>query len=140
MLKPTKAKTFIKNVAEEQQLSEELVSSIITYYWQEVRKSLSGLKHSRVHITNLGDFVIKHWKLDEKIAKLERFEESNRQKGLQQMTARFKTVETLFDLRALKAIMEEEKQRAEFIKLHKKTTDVSKRESNQDLENQESDN
>ena len=139
-MKPTKAKTFIKNVAEEQQLSEELVSSIITYYWQEVRKSLSGLKHSRVHITNLGDFVIKHWKLDEKIAKLERFEESNRQKGLQQMTARFKTVETLFDLRALKAIMEEEKQRAEFIKLHKKTTDVSKRESNQDLENQESDN
>ena len=140
MLKPTKAKTFIKNVAEEQQLSEELVSSIITYYWQEVRKSLSGLKHSRVHITNLGDFVIKHWKLDEKIAKLEKFEESNKQKGLQQMTARFKTVETLFDLKALKAIMEEEKQRAEFIKLYKKTTDVSKRESNQDLENQESDN
>ena len=139
-MKPTKAKTFIKNVAEEQQLSEELVSSIITYYWQEVRKSLSGLKHSRVHITNLGDFVIKHWKLDEKIAKLERFEESNKQKGLQQMTARFKTVETLFDLKALKAIMEEEKQRAEFIKLYKKTTDVSKRESNQDLENQESDN
>ncbi len=140
MLKPTKAKTFIKDVAEEQQLSEELVSSIITYYWQEVRKSLSGLKHSRVHVTNLGDFVTKHWKLDEKIAKLERFEESNRQKGLQQMTARFKTVETLFDLNALKRIMDEEKQRAEFIKLHKKTTNVSKREPDQDLENQESDN
>lgn len=138
-MKPTKAKTFIPQVAEQTGLPVEMVDAIISFYWQEVRKSLSGLKHSRVHITNLGDFVTKHWKLDEKIAKLERFEEYNRQRGLQQMTARFKTVETLFDLRALKAILEEEKQRAEFIKLHKKTTDVSQREPDPDLEKQGSD-
>lgn len=138
-MKPSKAKEFIPEVAEETGLSEEMVSAIVNFYWQEVRKSLSGLKHSRVHITNLGDFTIKHWKLDEKIAKLERFEEYNRLKGLQQMTARFKTVETLFDLNALKSIMNEEKQRAEFIKMHKRIAYVNKREPDQDLEEQESD-
>lgn len=126
-------------MAGETGLPPELVDAVVTFYWQEVRKSLSGLKHSRVHVTNLGDFVTKHWKLDEKIAKLERFEEYNRQRGLQQMTARFKTVETLFDLRALKTMMDEEKQRAEFIKLHKKTKDVTNREHDQDLEDQEPD-
>ena len=45
--------------------------------------------------------------------------ENNRLKGLQQITARFKTAETLFDLKAVKKIMEEENQRKDFIKLHK---------------------
>ena len=138
-MKPSKAKDFIPEVANETGISEDAVAAIINFYWREVRKSLSGLKHSRVHITNLGDFVVKHWKLDNKIDKLERFEENNRLKGLQQMTARFKTVETLYDLRALKVIMEEEKQRAEFIKLHKRNKNVSTREHNPDLEEQESD-
>ena len=134
MLRPTKAKTFISEVAVEQELSEELVDAIISFYWREVRKSLSGLKHFRVHLTNLGDFTIKHWKIDEKISKLERFEEMNRLKGLQQMTARFKTVETLYDLKTLKVLMLEEKQRAEFIKIHKKNLHVNQGEHNKDLE------
>jgi nucleoid DNA-binding protein len=138
VLKPIKAKTFIPEVAKQTGLDEETTTAIINYYWQEVRKSLSGLKHSRVHVSNLGDFVIKHWKLDEKITKLERFEEYNRQKGLQQMTARFKTAETLFDLKSLKLIMDEEKQRAEFIKHHKKTVNDTKQHYT-DLETQGSD-
>lgn len=138
-MRPTKAKKFIPEVAAENELPEELVTAIINFYWQEVRKSLSGLKHSRVHVTNLGDFVIKHWKLDEKIKKLEQFEESNRLKGLQQMTARFKTVETLYDLKALGLILEEEKQRAEFIKMHKKIGYVNKAEPDKDMEEQGAD-
>jgi hypothetical protein len=138
-LKPSKAKQFIPEVAAELEMSEDTVTAIINFYWEEVRKSLSGLKHSRVHLTNLGDFVIKHWKLDDKIDKLERFEENNRLKGMQQMTARFKTVETLYDLNNLKAIVAEEKQRAEFIKLHKKTTHVNTREHNPNMEEQGTD-
>ena len=80
--------------------TQETINNIVGFYWREVRKNLSSLKHSRVHITNLGDFVTKHWKIDSKIEMLEKFEENNRQKGLQQMTARFKTVETLFDLKS----------------------------------------
>jgi uncharacterized protein YdcH (DUF465 family) len=138
-LRPKKSKEFIPEVAKETNLSKEATEAIISYYWQEVRKSLSSLKHSRVHLTNLGDFTIKHWKLDDKIEMLEKFEENNRQKGLQQMTARYKTAETLYDLRNLKKIMEEENQRAEFIKMHKRTAYESTRQRDQNMEEQEPD-
>lgn len=135
-MRPRKAKEFIPEVAKDTALSEEAVSAIVSYYWQEVRKSLSSLKHPRIHISNLGDFVTKHWKLDDKIDMLEKFEENNKQKGLQKITARYKTAETLFDLKNLKKLMAEESQRAEFIKMHK---NESKREHNTDLESKESD-
>lgn len=138
-MKPRKAKEFIPEVASQTDLSEDIVSTVLSYYWQGVRKSMSSLKHSRIHLTNLGDFVIKHWKVDDKISMLEQFEEKNKQKGLQQMTARFKTAETLYDLKNLKKIMDDEKQRADFIKMHKQITDESKREHNSDLESQGSD-
>ena len=118
-MNPKKAKQFIPQVAEELSLQESLVEDVISYYWQEVRKSLSKLKHNRVHITNLGDFTTKHWKLNDKIQQLEKWEENNKLRGMQELTARFKTAETLYDLKNLKKIIEEEDQRKEFIKLHK---------------------
>ena len=138
-MKPKKSKDLLPIVAQQLQISEHLVKEITEYYWQEVRKSLSSLKHARIHVTNLGDFTIKSWKIDGKIEMLEKFEETNRQKGLQQMTARFKTVETLYDLKTVKKLMDEEKQRKDFIKLHKTKTDESKREHNQNMEEQRSD-
>lgn len=119
MLHPKKAKTLIPEVATLTEQSESLVKDVIDFYWQEIRKSMSSLKHQRIHLTNLGDFTIKHWKMKQKIENLEKWEETNKQKGMQQMTARFKTAETLFDLKALKQIMEEENQRKDFIKLYK---------------------
>jgi len=120
-LRPKKAKDFIPTVAEQLHFSEDVVKDVVDYYWRNIRKSLSSLDHSRIHLTNLGDFTIKHWKIDEKIEGLEKWEETNKQKGLQQITARFKTAETLYDLKKLKGILEEENQRKEFIKLHKKS-------------------
>ena len=138
-MKPRKSKDFIPIVAEELNLSQQMVSDVTSFYWQEIRKSLSSLKHARIHVTNLGDFTIKHWKLDDKIEKLENFKENFRQKGLQEIVTRFRTDETLFDLKAIKALMEEEKQRKDFIKLHKTKSNESKREHNKDLENKGSD-
>lgn len=120
-MRPKKAKDFIPSVAEQLHLSEDVVKDVVDYYWRNIRKSLSSLDHSRIHLTNLGDFTIKHWKIDEKIEGLENWEETNKQKGLQQITARFKTAETLYDLKKLKGLVEEENQRKEFIKLHKKS-------------------
>lgn len=134
MLRPKKAKEFIPKVGDQLSLPTSLVEDIIDFYWQEIRKSLSGLKHQRIHLTNLGDFTIKHWKLDTKITGLENWEESNKQKGMQQITARFKTAENLFDLKNIKKVIEEENQRKDFIKLHKKVANVSKGKSNKDLE------
>lgn len=118
-MRAKKSKEFIPDVANKLNLSEELVEDLVNCYWQEIRKSLSGLKHVRIHLTNLGDFTIKHWKLDDKIDQLEKWEENNRLKGLQEVTARFKTAETLYDLKNIKKIIEEENQRKDFIKLHK---------------------
>ena len=107
-MRPKKAKELIPDVAKETDVSEQLVKDIVDFYWQEVRKSLSSLKHSRVHITNLGDFTIKHWKLDDMIEMLERFKENLKQKGVQEKVTRFRTDENLFDMKDMKKIMEEE--------------------------------
>jgi hypothetical protein len=138
-LKPRKSKDLIPIVAEQLGVSQQMVSDVTSFYWQEIRKSLSSLKHARIHVTNLGDFTIKHWKLDDKIEKLETFKENFRQKGLQEIVTRFRTDESLFDLKAIKALMEEEKQRKDFIKLHKTKSNESKREHNKDMESQGSD-
>ena len=107
-MRPKKAKELIPKVAVELNIPEQLVKDITDFYWQEIRKSLSGLKHNRVHLTNLGDFTIKHWKLDDKIEMLEKFKENFKQKGLQEIVTRFRTDESLFDLKAMKKLIEQD--------------------------------
>lgn len=137
-MKPKKSKELIPDVAKQLGVSEQMVSDVTSFYWHEIRKSLSSLKHARIHITNLGDFTIKHWKIDERIESLERFKENFRQKGLQEIVTRFRTDETLFDLKAIKELMDEENQRRDFIKLYK-TNNEPKKEHNSDLESKGSD-
>ena len=124
-MRPKKAKEFIPEVSKELNISQDIVKDVLDYYWRAVRKSLSSLDHSRIHLTNLGDFTIKHWKVEDRIQGLEKWEESNKLNGLQKITERFKTAETLYDLRKLKGIMDEEQQRKEFIKLHKSKSNES---------------
>ena len=125
-MRPKKAKDFIPDVALDLGIPDDLVKEVVNYYWEEVRRSLSSLKHQRVHITNLGDFTIKHWKIDEKMESLKKWEENNKLKGLQEITKRFKVAETLYDLNNIKGIISEENQRKEFIKLHKKKSNGTK--------------
>ena len=137
---PKKAKEFIDDVVKEVGLSKEVVESVIAFYYRQLRSNLSSLSHHRVHVTNLGDFTIKHWKIDDKIELLQRFEENNKARGLQKMTARFKTAESLYELTSLKKLVEEENQRKDFIKLHKTKSNVkSRKKSNQNLEEQGTD-
>lgn len=138
-MRPKKAKLFIPEVATKLSLPESLVEDLVDYYWSEIRKNLSTLSHQRIHLTNLGDFVVKHWKVDEKITILEKWEENNKQKGMQQITARFKTAESLFDLKNIKKEIEQENQRKDFIKLHKKVANVSKGKYNKNLESKRAD-
>lgn len=134
MLKPIKAKDLIPELAKELNYDENLVRDVIDFYWRHVRKEVSSIKHCRVHLTNLGDFVVKHWRLKERIERLEQFEEFNRQKGLQQVTARFKNAETLYDLKKLNRLLEDEQQRKQFIKLHKSNFNESKGQLDNDME------
>ena len=133
---PQKAKEYTSEVADVLKISEDAVDAVISFYWQEIRKNLSDLSTPRIHLTNLGDFVVKHWNIDEKIKTLELFEEKNKQKGMQQMTARFKTAENLFKLKGMKKMVEQETQRKDFIKLHKtKQYELGKKHTD-DLEEQ----
>lgn len=136
---PRKATSLIPEVAQEVGFSEDVVTAVTSYYWREVRKQLSSLSHSIVHITNLGDFVVKHWKIDEKMVILEKWEETNRQKGLQKATARFKIAEQLYEVKKLKHFIDEEKQRKDFVRLHKRTSYEQTRKHNSDMESQGSD-
>lgn len=120
MLRPKKSKELIAPLAEELQVSRTLVEDVTSHFWSAVRESLSRMKHIRVHISNLGDFTCKYWLIDKEVERLENFEERNNQKGFQKITARYKNAEKIYDLKQLKKIAEEEMQRKEFIKTHKK--------------------
>lgn len=118
-MKPQKAKDLIVSVAMECNIPVEIAKEIILDYWREVRQSLSDLKHSKVHVTNLGDFVVKHWLLEEELKTYNQF--------LVTMTQRGKPDKRLNDIKSnivklenvIKCISEEN-QRKEFISVHKK--------------------
>lgn len=121
MLRPRKSKELIPPLANKLQVSQTLVEDVTSHYWSAVREALSRMKNIRVHVANLGDFTCKHWLIDKEIERLENFEEKNQQLGFQKISARYKNAEKIYDLKQLKKLAQDEMQRKEFIKTHKKT-------------------
>jgi hypothetical protein len=117
-LVPKKAKDFIKPTIEETGYSEELVNSLIDFYWSKVRKDMSDLVHPNILVPNLGTFKIKHWKLDET--------KEHYQKILDRIEGKFskyKMYKAINDkverIDNLKVLMEKDKERLDKIKLKK---------------------
>lgn len=54
-------------LAQELQLSEKEVASVLSVYWDKVRKLLSSLDHNRVYLKGLGTFYVKPWAVDKKM-------------------------------------------------------------------------
>ena len=73
---PKKAKEFLKSTAEEVNLPEDLVSKLTEFYWQNVRKNITELNYKNLSIINLGNFKVKHWKIDETVESYTRIIES----------------------------------------------------------------
>ena len=69
---PRKAKEFIKPTAEKLGCSEQLVDDVRSFYWQQVRSSLSNPDSIGVMVADFGSFNIKPWKLNQFIVKYER--------------------------------------------------------------------
>jgi len=63
-LLPKKARQLIPDVAQKLDLAETLVDDVVSFYWKEVRKSITGLRHHSVYVETLGTFKAKSWKLD----------------------------------------------------------------------------
>lgn len=114
---PKKSKDLIPRVASELSLPEDLVKDFVKFYWEKVRASLSSLEHVKVHVHNLGDFNIKHWKIDETIASYQKYDEKKENEG---KFNKYDNVTTVAKLHHLKEMINEEKQKSDFIKLHKR--------------------
>ena len=56
---PKKASKLYKEVSEDLNIEESLVESLVEFYYKEVRKAMTELKHPRLVIEGLCNFVIK---------------------------------------------------------------------------------
>jgi nucleoid DNA-binding protein len=56
---PKKSKLLYKDVSEEMNVSENLVDSLIDFYYKELKNTLTNLEHPRVNVEGLGQFVIR---------------------------------------------------------------------------------
>lgn len=66
---PKKPNKLFKEIAEEQNIGEDLVDKFITFYYKEVRKHLSELNYTRINLDGLGQMVIKPKTVDKLILK-----------------------------------------------------------------------
>jgi 4-alpha-glucanotransferase len=69
-MNPKKSSTLYKEVSEENNVLEVLVSDLIDFYYKELRTELSDLKYPRINVDGLGQFVIKEKLAEVYIAKL----------------------------------------------------------------------
>jgi nucleoid DNA-binding protein len=56
---PVKPKTLFKQIAEEEDISQQLVDDLVTEYYKTIRKILSNLTYTRVNVDGIGQFVVK---------------------------------------------------------------------------------
>jgi len=66
-LKPKKLKNLLPQLAQELELTEAEIQSVLDIYWDKVRKTLSSLEYNRVFLKGLGTFYIKPWSIDRKL-------------------------------------------------------------------------
>ena len=56
---PKKPDALFKKVAEELEMSEDLIDKFVSFYYKDVRKQLTELNHTRINLDGLGHMVIK---------------------------------------------------------------------------------
>lgn len=139
-MRPIKSKALIDQVAKETDLPKSTVEDIVNFYWKDVWEQLTKAENVKVHVTNLGDFNIKHWLLDKEIEKAKLFPSKTRLSGANRFAASVKINEKIKVLQKLKLKVAEEMQRKEFIQEHKKSIyETIQQNTHTDLEEQSPD-
>lgn len=69
-------KIFIKEVANKLNVSEELVSDLVLFYYNKLRENLSELTHPKINVTGLGTFNMIKNKVETSIAKKKNYDKS----------------------------------------------------------------
>lgn len=117
-MRPRKAKELVPGVASELDLPPKLVEDVVNFYWAEAWNSLTNPRDIKVHIACLGDFNIKHWRLQYEQDKIVKLKQGSRQ------IVNNKLDEKSEILSNLQYRVQEENQRKEFIYNHKKNEDL----------------
>ena len=66
-MNPKKYKDLYPEIAKECNAHIDLVGDLVSYYYNEVRKSLSNLEASRIYLSNLGTFSLRKKRLEKSI-------------------------------------------------------------------------
>lgn len=66
-LNPKSYKEFFKTIAKECEVHEDLVEEFIRFFYNEIRKHLEELDHTRILLPNLGTFILRKGRLDRAI-------------------------------------------------------------------------
>jgi nucleoid DNA-binding protein len=69
---PKKAKDLYKQLAEEQNLSQDLIQTVVEHYYSTIKKNMVNLEHNRINVAGLGQFIVKTSTVDKAIVKTER--------------------------------------------------------------------
>ena len=64
---PKKTRDLYQQVAEEKDVSKNLVENLMEFFYKELRDNLTNLKHPRINVPGLGHFVIRKHKGRQKI-------------------------------------------------------------------------
>ena len=56
---PKKPNALYKEVAEEMNLPVNLIEDFIEFYYKEIKSNITGLKHPRINVECLGQFVVR---------------------------------------------------------------------------------
>jgi len=62
---PKKTKEFIPEVAKDLDLEESFVRNVVDFWWEDLRKALSDLRHIRINIPSFGTFQVRYKKLED---------------------------------------------------------------------------
>ena len=66
-LNPKSYKDFFSKIAKDCEVHEDLVDELIRFFYNEIRKSLEELEHTRIMLPNLGTFILRKSRLDRAI-------------------------------------------------------------------------
>ena len=74
---PKKSSLLYKELSEEMDLSQDLIQDLIEFYYKEIRSNLTGLKHPRVNVDGLGQFVVRSHAVRKAIPRIKKILETH---------------------------------------------------------------
>ena len=72
-MRPKKSRVLYKELAEQKNLSSNLIESLVDFYYKNVITLLSELYHPKINITGLGLFIAREQSIKKAIPKFEKY-------------------------------------------------------------------